>query len=53
LPRQHDRRPEYRDRRRDEDTGPSVAGFGSDVPAFMTLRRRNAAPVREEGDSEA
>ena len=52
-PRQYDRRPEHRDRRRDEDTGPSLPGFGSDVPAFMMLRRRNAPPVREEGDSEA
>ena len=52
-PHPPDRRPEHRDRRRDDDTGPSVAGFGSDVPAFMTLRRRNAAPAREEGESEA
>ena len=50
-PRQYDRRPEHRDRRRDEDTGPTAPGFGSDVPAFMMLRRRNAPPAREEGDS--
>ncbi len=31
-------------RRRDEDLGPSVLGFGEDVPAFMMLRQR--APVR-------
>ena len=28
-------------RRRDEDLGPSVLGFGDDVPAFMLLRSRN------------
>ena len=34
-------------RRRDEDLGPSVLGFGDDVPAFMLLRSRNrrAAPA--------
>jgi len=34
-------------RRRDEDLGPSVLGFGDDVPAFMLLRSRSlraAAP---------
>jgi len=29
-------------RRRDEDLGPSVLGFGDDVPAFMLLRSRTA-----------
>ncbi len=29
-------------RRRDEDLGPSVLGFGDDVPAFMLLRSRVA-----------
>ena len=29
-------------RRRDEDLGPSVLGFGDDVPAFMLLRSRGA-----------
>jgi hypothetical protein len=28
--------------RRDEDLGPSVIGFGDDVPAFMLLRPRRA-----------
>ncbi len=28
-------------RRRDEDLGPSVLGFGDDVPAFMLLRSRS------------
>ena len=34
-------------RRRDEDLGPSVLGFGDDVPAFMLLRSRSrrAAPA--------
>ncbi len=38
-----------RDRwRRDEDLGPSVLGFGDDVPAFMMVRRRPApAPMPE------
>ncbi len=40
-------------RRRDEDLGPSVVGFGDDVPAFMLLRfrapRRSAPePVESE-----
>ena len=42
-PRQDTRyeRPAGRDyRRRDEDLGPSVEGFGEDVPAFMLLPRR-------------
>jgi len=39
-------RPQSRDfRRRDEDLGPSVQGFGDDIPAFMTLPRRAAQPV--------
>ncbi len=32
-----------RDRRRDDDLGPAVMGFGDDVPAFMTLPRRSHA----------
>jgi superfamily II DNA/RNA helicase len=44
-------------RRRDSDLGPTVKGFGDEMPAFMLLRRR-AAPVAtgpsiEESDSEA
>jgi hypothetical protein len=27
-------------RRRDDDLGPSVTGFGEDIPAFMLLPRR-------------
>jgi superfamily II DNA/RNA helicase len=34
-------------RRRDEDLGPSVVGFGDDVPAFMALPRRK---IRAEPD---
>jgi hypothetical protein len=29
-------------RRRDEDLGPAVIGFGDDIPAFMALPRRKA-----------
>ena len=38
-----------RDRwRRDDDLGPSVVGFGDDIPAFMMVRRRpNPAPLPE------
>ena len=43
-----------RDRgRRDEDMGPSVLGFGDDVPAFMLLRSRaGRASVPEPVESE-
>ena len=43
-----------RDRgRRDEDLGPSVLGFGDDVPAFMLLRSRaGRASVPEPVESE-
>ena len=40
-------------RRRDEDLGPSVLGFGDDVPAFMLLRSRVArASTPEPAESE-
>jgi len=40
-------------RRRDEDLGPSVLGFGDDVPAFMLLRSRAARnPAPEPAESE-
>jgi len=40
-------------RRRDEDLGPSVLGFGDDVPAFMLLRSRaNRRPTSEPIESE-
>ena len=42
-------RPQGRDfRRRDDDLGPAVVGFGDDVPAFMTLPRRS---LRREADA--
>ncbi len=31
--------------RRDDDLGPSVVGFGDDIPAFMLLRTRRPAPA--------
>ncbi len=44
--------PARRPRRRDDDPGPVVAGFGSDVPAFMMVQprspRRAAATVPED-----
>ncbi len=46
-----------RGRYRDDDLGPSVVGFGDDVPAFMTIRRqvRHHAPdhVAPESIAEA
>jgi len=46
--------PRHESRRRDEDLGPAVKGFGDDMPAFMLLRQRHAAkPAPEEGDTEA
>jgi superfamily II DNA/RNA helicase len=48
-PQEH--RPDDRRRgRRDEDLGPSVLGFGDDVPAFMLLPRRNR-PAEVEPDA--
>ena len=49
-PPRDERRPDdRRDRwRRNDDLGPAVVGFGDDVPAFMTVRRRpSPAPVTE------
>jgi superfamily II DNA/RNA helicase len=44
-------------RRRDNDLGPAVTGFGDEMPAFMLLRRRPAqvlaSPSIEETESEA
>jgi superfamily II DNA/RNA helicase len=37
-------------RRRDEDLGPRVTGFGEDVPAFMTIRRRAASMADDHSD---
>ncbi len=40
--RESDRRPRRDGRGRDDDLGPSVQGFGDDIPAFMLIR----SPVR-------
>ncbi len=44
-----------RDQRRwrDDDLGPSVTGFGDDVPAFMLLPRRGTRVVRAHEQDEA
>jgi hypothetical protein len=48
-----DRRPDDRhDRwRREEETGPSVVGFGDDIPAFMMTRRRPIPAPATETDA--
>jgi len=48
------RRDEFRRERfrRDDDLGPSVVGFGDDVPAFMLLRPRGSRP-QETRETEA
>ena len=43
-PERYNDRP--RDQRRPDDLGPSVVGFGDDVPAFMTLRSRRATSIQ-------
>jgi superfamily II DNA/RNA helicase len=41
-------------RRRDDDLGPTVQGFGDELPAFMQLRTRTRTkPVVEDAESEA
>ena len=53
-PVRHDEPPrDYRRERyrRDDDLGPSVVGFGDDVPAFMMLRAR--VPAREKRETDA
>jgi superfamily II DNA/RNA helicase len=45
--REDHRRDEPRRYRRDDDLGPSVVGFGDDVPAFMMLRRRTARAAED------
>ena len=47
-PRAYDRGRPRDGRRRDEDLGPSVLGFGDDVPAFMLLRSRSRAARTSE-----
>ncbi len=50
-PERFDRGAPREHRRRDEDLGPAVLGFGEEVPAFMTLPRR--AVLAPEPDVEA
>jgi len=50
--RQDTRRDEPRRYRRDDDLGPSVVGFGDDVPAFMMLRRRTTTRAAEDREIE-
>ncbi len=38
--------PPPRERRRDDDPGPAVVGFGDEVPAFMLVRVRPTRPAR-------
>lgn len=40
-------------RRRDDDLGPAVLGFGADIPAFMLIetRSRRTAPVADDAES--
>ncbi len=45
--------PQSRERRRDDDLGPAVVGFGDEVPAFMLVRARPTRPARlTQGESE-
>ncbi len=48
-----DLRPSRDYRRRDEDLGPSVQGFGDDIPAFMLLPWRRDRLPHGEADPEA
>jgi superfamily II DNA/RNA helicase len=60
APRRDDARREEFPRRenryadRNQDSGPNVVGFGADIPAFMLIRKRAAAPVvdSDPGDEE-
>jgi superfamily II DNA/RNA helicase len=47
-PRREDfRRRDHRGADGGQDLGPNVVGFGAEIPAFMLIRKRNAAPVAE------
>ncbi len=46
-------RPNRERRWRDDDLGPSVTGFGDDVPAFMLLPRRALRPLPADHDEAA
>jgi superfamily II DNA/RNA helicase len=53
--RRPERRDDRRDRRRNDDLGPTVIGFGDDIPAFMLIAarpHRHAAVAQETGQRE-
>jgi superfamily II DNA/RNA helicase len=45
--REEFRRRDHRPSDNGQDLGPNVVGFGNEIPAFMLIRKRNAAPVAE------
>jgi superfamily II DNA/RNA helicase len=55
--REAPKREEYRKRDynadRGSDNGPNVVGFGPEIPAFMLIRKRNAAAIAESFDEDA
>ncbi len=57
APARSDRAPRREPRYRDEDLGPSVTGFGADVPSFMLISARPARGARriaiEQGEPDA
>jgi hypothetical protein len=51
-PRRDDRRDDRGRNRRDDDLGPSVLGFGDDVPAFMLVAARSRRPDTQDAHTE-
>jgi superfamily II DNA/RNA helicase len=51
-PRRDDRRDDRGRNRRDDDLGPSVLGFGDDVPAFMLVAARSRRPEIQDAHTE-
>jgi superfamily II DNA/RNA helicase len=49
--RERNREHERGDYRGERDNGPAVQGFGANVPAFMLIRRRGAAPAGMDEES--
>ena len=45
--REEFRRRDHRGGDGGQDLGPNVVGFGTEIPAFMLIRKRNAAPAAE------
>jgi superfamily II DNA/RNA helicase len=37
---------------RNNDNGPNIVGFGSEIPAFMLIRKREATPIPESPDED-